>query len=108
MLVGPPLGPGDVVVGVAEAGWGFAVLVGAAAVAHAHDDAHGFGVAAAFAAGVEDLALATQDEGDDAGRARETAGFGGGDAAAGVQGAHPGGVEVGQQLLQGHRHHDGG
>src|SRR6478752_7637520 len=105
---GSALGPGDVVVGVAEAGWGFAVFLGAAAVSDAHDDAHGFGVAAAFAAGVEDLALAAQDEGDDAGGAGQAAGLGGGDAAAGVQGADPGGVEVGQQLLQGHGHHDRG
>ena len=41
-------------------------------------------------------------------RAGEAAGFGGGDAAAGVQGAHAGGVEVGQELLEGHRDDDGG
>ena len=37
-------------VGVAQAGWGFAVFGGAAAVAHAHDEAHGFGVEASSAA----------------------------------------------------------
>ena len=81
---------------------------GAAAVADAHRDAHGFGVQAAFAAGVEDLALAAEDDRDDAGGAGQSAGLGCGDAAAGVEGADPGFVEVGEELFEGHRDHDGG
>ena len=101
-------GPRGVVVGVAQARRDFAVHGGAAAVAHAHRQAHRFGVEAAFAADVEDLASAAEDHRDDACAAGQPAGFGRGDAAAGVEGAHPGGVELGHQLVQGHRHHDRG
>ena len=107
-FVHPPWDQGCVVVGVAEAWRGLAALGGAAAVADAHRDAHRLGVQAAFAADVEDLALPAEDDRDDAGGAGEAAGLGGGDAAAGVEGADACGVEVGQELFEGHGDHDGG
>ena len=42
------------------------------------------------------------------GRAGEPAGLGRTDLTAGVEGAHAGSVEVGAELLEGHRDHDGG
>ncbi len=92
------LGPGGVVVGVAQAWWCFAADCGAASVAYAHGDWHGLVVEPAFAADVEDLALAAEDHRDDARGAGETSCFDRGDAAAGVQGADPGVVEVGGEL----------
>ena len=107
-LVAPPADQGWSWWAWQQAGWGLAVLGGAAAVADAHRDPHGLGVQAAFAADVEDLGLPAEHDRDDPGGAGEPSGLGGGDAAAGVQGAHPGGVEVGEQLLEGHGDHHGG
>ena len=67
-------GPGDVVVGVAQAWWDSQSIGGAAAVAHGHREAHGFGVEAASAADVEDLASAAEDHRDDARRCRPAGG----------------------------------
>src|SRR5680860_1402511 len=86
---GSALGPRDVVVGVAHRGWPVAVLGGAALVADGHPDALGFAVEAAFAADVEDLRLRAEDDRDDPGGTGQSAGFGCGDLATGVQGARP-------------------
>ena len=58
-------GPGGVVVGVAESGWPVASVGGAAAVALGDRDPLGAGVEASGAAGVEDLGLSAEDEGED-------------------------------------------
>src|SRR6478672_1069752 len=55
------LGPGDFVVGMAQARGGLAALGGAAAVAHGHGHAHRLGVESSFAADVEDLAAPVED-----------------------------------------------
>ena len=81
---------------------------GAAAVAHAHGDPHVSVWRRRLRPTSRTWLLAAEDDRDDPGGAGEPAGFGCGDAAAGVQGADPGVVEVGQQLVQGHRHDDGG
>ena len=81
---------------------------GAAVVAESHREALGLGVQSASAAEVEGLGPAAQDGGDDPGGAGEAAGLGGGEVAAGVQGADPGGLEVGEELFEGHGDHDGG
>src|SRR6476469_1755685 len=64
---GPALNPRNVVVRVAPARRGLAVLGGAASVAHAHRDPHALGVQPALAADVDDLALPADDPRDDPG-----------------------------------------
>ena len=93
------VGPGGVVVGVAQARWCFAAGCGAASVAYAHGDWHGLVVESAFVADVEGLALPVSDDGDDAGGAGEASCLGCGDAAAGVQGADRDGEEIARIIL---------
>ena len=88
--------------------WPVAAGGGAAVVAESHREALGLGVQASSAAEVEGLGLAAEDGGDDPGGTGEAAGLGGGEVAAGVQGADPGRIEVGQELFEGHGDHDGG
>lgn len=99
------MGPGVWVVSVAFSGWPVAVFGGAALVALGEGDALGFGVEPGGAAEVEDLGAGAEDRGDDPGFAGQAACFGGGDRLAGVEGG--GGVSA-EQVLQGHRDHDGG
>src|SRR3954468_3219967 len=78
-------GPGGVVVDVAERCGPVAALCGAVLVAVADGDALGLGVEPGAAALVEDLGLAAEHEGDDAGLAGELPRLGGGDGVAGVE-----------------------
>ena len=94
--------------GVAHRGWSVAVDLGAAAITDDHRDSLGLAVKATLAADVEHFALAAEHRRDDSCGAGEAPGIGGTDLAAGVEGADPRGVEICQQLLQGHGDDDGG
>jgi len=77
------------VVGLGFAGWFFAAGEGATTVAQDQCLAAGSGGESAFAAEVEDLAIATEDCGEDPCLAGESTGFGDGDGFAGGEQFRP-------------------
>ena len=91
--------------GVAQSGGPVAALGGAAALLEGHHDPLGLGVEPPGAAQVEDLRLAAEHGGDDAGLAGQSAGGVGGDRLAGVQG---GGLQPAEQGGEVHGDHDRG
>ena len=88
--------------GLSPAGGAGAAGPGAAAVAVGEDSALGGGEQALFAADVEDLGFAVDDEGQDLGVAGDAAGGGGGDGSAEVEGGVLDGLGEGV-VVQHHR-----